>query len=53
MADVAAVVSGPSEVLQRLSLARRSDESHSLLFPRSPNSEILSLAAIIIIIIMC
>jgi len=51
VADVAAVVSGPSEVLQRLSLARRSDESHPLLFPTSPQTEVLTLAAIIII--MC
>ena len=44
-ADVAAAVSGPSDVLQLLSLAHRSDQTHSLLSPVPPHSEVLSLAA--------
>jgi hypothetical protein len=45
VADVAAAVSGPSDVLQLLSLADRSDQNHSLLSPVPPHSEVLSLAA--------
>ena len=44
-ADVAAAVSSPSAVLQLLSLADRSDQTHSLLFPGTPDSDVLSLAA--------
>jgi hypothetical protein len=43
-ADVAAVVSSPSGALQLLSLALRSDQTHSLLSPAPPYWEVLSLA---------
>jgi hypothetical protein len=42
---VAAVVSSPSDVLQLLSFAVRSEQSHLLLSPVPPHSEILSLPA--------
>jgi hypothetical protein len=37
VADVAAAVSGPSDVLQLLSLADRSEQTHSLLSPVPPH----------------
>ena len=44
-ADVATVLSSPSDALQLLSLAVRSDRTHLLLSPVPPHSEFLSLPA--------
>ena len=45
VADVAAAVSCPLDVLQLLSLADRSDQTHSLLSLVPPHSEVVSLTA--------
>ena len=47
--DVAAFVSGVSDVLLLLSIAVHSDQTHSLLSPEPPHSQVLSLAAMFII----